>query len=152
MTEPPEAGVPGERGAAGSDGVIDCVSCHRPIRGRVRQVAGRPYCAEHYARATLGSRGTWPGLVVMLLGLVALALAMFAFGSRISDALDDRWLVLLGLILAVVPTLLWLGVFRELDRLEPEPHQYLLSVTILAALLTGTVAEPLRRDAFALHT
>jgi RsiW-degrading membrane proteinase PrsW (M82 family) len=88
----------------------------------------------------------------MLAGLVALGLAMFIFGSRISDALDDRWLVLLGFILAILPTLLWLGVFRELDRLEPEPHQYLLSVTILAALLTGTVAEPLRRDAFALHT
>jgi RsiW-degrading membrane proteinase PrsW (M82 family) len=115
-------------------------------------VAGRPYCAEHYARATVGSRGTWPALAAMLLGLLALALAMFALGSRISDALDDRWLVLLGLVLAVVPTLLWLGVFRELDRLEPEPHQYLLSVTILSALLTGAVAEPLRRDAFALHT
>jgi len=87
----------------------------------------------------------------MLAGLVALGLLMFAFGSRISDTLDDRWLVLVGLLLAVAPTLLWLGVFRELDRLEPEPHQYLLSVMILAALLTGTIAEPLRRDAFALH-
>jgi RsiW-degrading membrane proteinase PrsW (M82 family) len=115
-------------------------------------IANRPYCAEHYARATLGSRGTWPALVVMLAGLFALGLLMLAFGSRVSDALDDRWLILVGLILAVLPTLLWLGVFRELDRLEPEPHQYLLSVTILAALLTGTIAEPLRRDAFALHT
>ncbi len=88
----------------------------------------------------------------MLAGLLALGLVMVAFGSRVSDTLDDRWLVVVGLFLAVVPTLLWLGVFRELDRLEPEPHQYLLSVTILAALLTGTIAEPLRRDAFALHT
>jgi RsiW-degrading membrane proteinase PrsW (M82 family) len=88
----------------------------------------------------------------MLVGLLALGLLMYFVGPRISDALDSRSLVLVGLILAIVPTLLWLGVFRELDRLEPEPHQYLLSVTILAALLTGTVAEPLRRDAFALHT
>jgi RsiW-degrading membrane proteinase PrsW (M82 family) len=129
-----------------------CVCCHRPIQGRVRTVGGRPYCAEHYARATLGSRGAWPAQVAMLAGLVALGLFMFAFGSHISDTLNDRWLVLVGLILATVPTLLWLGVFRELDRLEPEPHQYLLSVTILAALLTGTVAEPLRRNVFALHT
>jgi RsiW-degrading membrane proteinase PrsW (M82 family) len=77
---------------------------------------------------------------------------MYFVGPRISDALDDRWLVIIGLILAVLPTLLWLGVFRQLDRLEPEPHQYLLSVTILAALLTGTIAEPIRRGAFALHT
>jgi RsiW-degrading membrane proteinase PrsW (M82 family) len=88
----------------------------------------------------------------MLVGLLALGLLMYGVGPRISDALDDRWLVVVGLILAIVPTLLWLGVFRELDRLEPEPHQYLVSVMILAALLTGAVAEPLRRDAFALHT
>ena len=130
----------------------NCVCCHRPIQGRVRTIGDRPYCAEHYARATLGSRGTWPALGAMLVGLLMLALVMLAVGSRISDALDDRWLILVGLALAIVPTLLWLGVFRELDRLEPEPHQYLLSVTILAALLTGTIGEPLRRDAFALHT
>jgi RsiW-degrading membrane proteinase PrsW (M82 family) len=152
MREPAGAGDPIEPGGSESEEVIDCVCCHRPIRGRVRTVGGRPYCAEHYARATLGSRGTWPSLLAMLVGLIALGLLMVAFGSRVSDSLDDRSLVFIGLILAIVPTLLWLGVFRELDRLEPEPHQYLLSVMILAALLTGTVAEPLRRDAFALHT
>src|SRR5215211_4477927 len=119
MIEPAGAGTPGESVATGSGGVIDCVCCHRPIRGRVRTLGGRPYCAEHYARATLGSRGTWPALVATLVGLFALGLAMFAFGSRISDALDDRWLVLVGLVLAIAPALLWLGVFRELDRLEP---------------------------------
>src|SRR5688572_11495276 len=118
MSEPVRAGTPAKPGATGSDGVVDGVSGHRPIRGRVRTLGGRPYCAEHYARATLGSRGTWPALAAMLVGLVALGLAMFALGSRISDALDDRWLVLVGLFLAIVPTLLWLGVFRELDRLE----------------------------------
>jgi RsiW-degrading membrane proteinase PrsW (M82 family) len=152
MTEPAGTGTPGERGAIESEGSVACVCCHRPIQGRVRTIGGRPYCAEHFARATLGSRGTWPALIAMLAGLVALGLLMFAVGSRLSDTLDDRWLVVVGLLLAVAPTLLWLGVFRELDRLEPEPHQYLLSVMILAALLTGAVAEPLRRDAFALHT
>ena len=152
MIEPLGTGNPGVRGFDESDSLTACVCCHRPIRGRVRTIGGRAYCAEHYARATLGSRGTWPALISMLVGLVALGLLMFAVGSRLSDALDDRWLVVAGLILAIAPTLLWLGVFRELDRLEPEPHQYLLSVTILAALLTGTVAEPLRRDAFALHS
>jgi len=152
MSEPSGTGKTGVPAADESDSFIACVCCHRPIQGRVHTVGGRPYCAEHYARATLGSRGTWPALVALLAGLLALGLVMFIIGSRVSDALDDRWLVLVGLFLAIVPTLLWLSVFRELDRLEPEPHQYLLSVTILAALITGTIAEPLRRDAFALHT
>src|SRR5215213_2904274 len=105
MSEPVEIGTPRAGGSRGPDGVIDCVCCHRAIQGRVRTIGGRPYCAEHYARATLGSRGTWPSLVAMLVGLFALGLVMFVFGSRISDALDDRWLVIVGLILAVTPTL-----------------------------------------------
>src|SRR5688572_32718098 len=90
MNEPIGAGTPAEPDAAGSDGVVDCVSCHRPIQGHIRTVGGRPYCAEHYARATLGSRGTWPALVAMLVGLVALGLVMFALGSRIWDRSEEH--------------------------------------------------------------
>ena len=152
MSEPAGLYPTVERGGPEQDAAVICVCCHRPIRGRVHTLSGRPYCAEHYARATLGSRGTWPAMIAMLAGLLALGLVMYAVGPRISDGLDDRSLGVIGLVLAIVPTLLWLGVFRNLDRLEPEPHQYLLSVTILAALLTAAVAEPLRRGAFALHT
>ena len=134
-----------------SDDVITCVVCHRPIRGRVRRLGGRPYCGEHYAKATLGSRGNWAASAALLAGLVLLALVMFIVGERLSDRLDDRTLVLVGLVLAVLPAVLWLLVFRQQDRLEPEPHQYLLSVLVLAALFTGTVGEPIRRGVFALH-
>jgi len=137
---------------AGSGTVVECVVCQRPVRRAVHRIAGRPYCGEHYARVTLGSRGTWPAMGAELLGLFALGLLMLAIGPRISDEMNDRWLVVVGLVLALVPALLWLGVFRPLDRLEPEPHQYLLSVMVLAALLTGTIGEPLRRGAFALHS
>ncbi len=129
-----------------------CVCCHRPIQGRVHTIGGRPYCAEHYSRATLGSRGTWPAMAAMLIGLFALGLVMYVVGPRISDSLDDGWLLVVGIVLAVLPTLLWLGVFRQLDRLEQEPHHYLLSVVVLAALLTAAIGEPLRRKVFGLDT
>ena len=99
----------------------------------------------------MGSRGTWTATGAMLAGLIALAVLMLAIGSDISDELSDPVLVVVGLVLAIVPALLWLGVFRQQDRLEPEPHQYLLSVLILAALLAGTIGEPLRRNVFELH-
>src|SRR3712207_4657268 len=108
MSEPSGTSGSGVRAVDESDSVIACVCCHRPVQGKVRTIGGRAYCAEHYARATLGSRGTWPALIAMLVGLVALALLMFTVGSGVSDALDDRWLVVAGLILAVAPTLLWL--------------------------------------------
>ncbi len=135
-----------------SDSDEYCVVCHRPIRGRVHTIGGRPYCAEHYSRATLGSRSAWPAMAAMLLGLFAFGLVMYVVGPRISDSLDDGWLLVVGIFLAVLPTLLWLGVFRQLDRLEQEPHHYLLGVVVLAALLTAAVGEPLRRHVFGLDT
>ena len=129
----------------------ECVVCHRPIQGRVRLIGGRPYCAEHYARATMGSRGTWTATGALLAGLFLIALLMLAIGSSISDELSDPALVVVGLFLAILPAILWLLVFRQQDRLEPEPHQYLLSVLALAALLAGTIGEPLRRNVFELH-
>lgn len=128
-----------------------CVVCHRLIGGRVRMIGGRPYCAEHYARATVGSRGTWAATGALLAGLFLLGMLMLAVGAGISDRLDEGPLVIIGLFLAILPSLLWLGVFRQLDRLEPEPHQYLLSVMVLGALFAGTIGEPLRRGVFELH-
>lgn len=130
---------------------IACVVCHRPIIDRVHLLGGRPYCGEHYARATMGSRGTWPSIAVMVIGLVALAMIMLAVGPRISEELGKNALILLGLILAVVPAALWLGVFYQLDHLEPEPHSFLISVMVLGALFAGTIGEPLRRGLLELH-
>lgn len=129
----------------------DCVVCDSPVVGRVRWLGGRAYCERHYARARVGTRGTWIATGVLVAGLVLLALFMLAIGSNISDALGKDALVLVGLILAIVPVLLWLGVFYLQDRLEPEPHVYVLGVLVLGALLAGTIGEPLRRGFFALN-
>jgi RsiW-degrading membrane proteinase PrsW (M82 family) len=127
-----------------------CCVCERPLTGRARLLGGRPYCAEHYARAILGRRAHRMATAALLAGLLALVLVMLAVGPRISGRLGTHALVLVGLVLAILPALLWLGVFYQQDRLEPEPKRDLLSVLVLAALLTGTIGEPLRRDFFAL--
>jgi RsiW-degrading membrane proteinase PrsW (M82 family) len=131
---------------------FECVVCQRPLTGKIRTLGGRTYCDEHYARATMGSRGTWPAMTAMVLGLVALAVIMLGVGDNISDGLGDHWIVLIGLILAIVPAILWLGVFRQLDRLEAEPHSFLFSTLVFGALLAGTVDEPLRRGLLDLNT
>ncbi|MEA2585343.1 MAG: protease PrsW [Thermomicrobiales bacterium] len=126
--------------------------CHSPLTGKIHTLGGRTYCNEHYARATMGSRGTWPALAAMVVGLGALAILMLAVGDNISDEVSNDWIVLIGLILAIVPAVLWLGVFRQLDRLEAEPHAFLFSTMVLGALIAGTVDEPLRRNLLDLNT
>lgn len=131
---------------------LECVVCHRPLTGKIHRLGGRTYCDEHYAKATMGSKGTWPAMVAMIVGLVAVALIMLAIGDNISDELGDSWIVAIGLALAIVPSVLWLLVFRRLDRLEEEPHSFLFTTMIVGALIAGTVDEPLRRGLLDLHT
>jgi RsiW-degrading membrane proteinase PrsW (M82 family) len=145
MTEPSD-----ER-HAGTAPPAACAVCDRPVVGKRHDLGGRLYCDEHYARATLGSRGTWPAILALIAGLVAIALVMLAVGDRISDELGDTWLALIGLTLSLLPGILWLLVFRQLDRLEAEPHAFLFSVFALGALLAGTIGEPLRRGLLDLH-
>jgi RsiW-degrading membrane proteinase PrsW (M82 family) len=126
------------------DHLEHCVVCDRPVEGERHVLGGRYYCDEHFARATMGSRGTWPSMVAMVLGLVALAFVMIILGDDISERVNHTALIAIGLAMAIIPALLWLGVFSRLDRLEPEPHAYLLSVMIIAAIATAGIAEPIR--------
>lgn len=70
-----------------------------------------------------------------------------ATGGALFDLSETARLVV-GLVLAVVPALLWLGLFYAQDHLEPEPHHYVVGLFILGALLGGAVEQPLLRDIF----
>jgi RsiW-degrading membrane proteinase PrsW (M82 family) len=150
MSETPNSPPVAQDGGR-TGGAVNCVVCDHPIVRQVRWLGGRAYCERHYARARTGSRGTWIATGALVAGLVLVALFMLAVGSSISDALGKNALVLVGLFLAIVPVLLWLGVFYLQDRLEPEPLTYVLGVLVLGALLAGTIGEPLRRGFFELQ-
>lgn len=145
MAQPPADRTPAERGDD-----AECVVCHEPIVGRRRLLGGRCYCAEHYARVASGSRGTWPSMLVLLAALLGFGLAMQVIGPALTPLLSGAWQLVVGLLLSLLPALLWLLVFQRLDRLEEEPRQYLLGVMLLGALLAGAIGEPLSRGLFAL--
>jgi RsiW-degrading membrane proteinase PrsW (M82 family) len=84
-------------------------------------------------------------------GLVAFALLMQQIGPALTPLLTGGALVIAGLVMAVLPALIWLFVFRHLDRLEPEDLHHLLGVMILGALLGGAVGDPLRRGVYGMH-
>ena len=104
--------------------------------------------AQSRASAQVGSSGLWMAtilaLVAMVLGGVVLALA----APALAGALDGTARLIVGLVLTIVPAALWLLFFYQQDRLEPEPHQYVVGVFILGILLGGAIEQRLIDDVF----
>lgn len=97
-------------------------------------------------------RNTWGATLALLAGLLVFAILMSLLGPSLEGALGGVGLVLAGLLLALIPALLWLGIFYVQDRREPEPKGFVISVFVLGALLAGALGEPLLRDGFGLNS
>jgi RsiW-degrading membrane proteinase PrsW (M82 family) len=80
--------------------------------------------------------------MVIFVGLVALV------SSLTQPRLQGGALVAAGVILALVPALLWLAVFYLQDVREPEPKRMVLSVFALGALLAQGIGVPLIENVF----
>jgi RsiW-degrading membrane proteinase PrsW (M82 family) len=81
------------------------------------------------------------GLLVYL-GVVQLIVAVA------NPSLGGGALVIVGVVLALVPALLWMSLFYAQDRSEPEPRTFVLAVAALGALLAGAVGIPLLQVVF----
>ena len=56
----------------------------------------------------------------------------------------------IGLVISLIPALIWLVFFYTQDQFEPEPKEYVLEVFILGLLVAGALGIPLVRDVFQL--
>jgi RsiW-degrading membrane proteinase PrsW (M82 family) len=95
----------------------------------------------------LGSRAFWTagiGQIVALLVFVALVTIVARF---LPATLGGGALLGAGIVLALVPAIIWLFFFYQQDRLEPEPKTYILAVFALGALAASGAGIPLVRDA-----
>jgi len=104
---------------------------------------------EHIAH---NRRGFWIAALVEVVGLLLFVGLFNLVFDRIGDGLDGFFLISLGLLMSLVPAVLWLGFFYRMDRLEPEPKQKLIGVFILGALVTAAVAVPFLEGFFAIDT
>jgi protease PrsW len=100
--------------------------------------------AEHIA---YNRRGFWLASLMELGGLFVFV-AFFNLIAGIGANLDGPGLILLGLLMSLVPAVLWMIFFYRLDRLEPEPKTKLLTIFGLSALVTAAIANPLLENFF----
>jgi len=109
----------------------------------VHQIGGRWFCERHYQSALRERRGVWNSNFSLILALVLFVGLVFALDKFIQPVFTPVTLLLTGVVLALVPAGIWLVVFYQQDRLEPEPKSLVLAVFVLGALLAGAVGVPL---------
>ncbi len=130
--------------------VICCV-CHEQLTPPYNTLGERAYCARHFAAVNRSHSGFWRATLFQIVGIAALA-AVIAVGAGFLGPLSGTGLLVAGVLLAVVPSLLWLVFFYQQDRLEPEPKQMVAAVFLLAALLTDVFARRVINEWFQLSS
>lgn len=122
-----------------------CCVCGEP---GVHLLGGRWFCERHHQSATRERRGAWRSNLGLILALVIFVGLIYALDAWLQPVFSPSTLLVTGILLAVVPALIWLIVFYQQDRLEPEPRGYLLGVFILGALLAAALGIPLVENFF----
>jgi RsiW-degrading membrane proteinase PrsW (M82 family) len=127
---------------------IVCCVCHIAVPETSRRIGARYYCDRHFSRVTQNRRGLWLSVLVGVVALLVFVGLVTLLVRTVSPALGGWWLTPVGVVLAVVPAMIWLGVFYAQDRLEPEPKRFILGIFVLGALLAQAIGMPVVRDVF----
>ncbi len=110
-------------------------------------MSDRPLSSAPVKRKSLWA-SNWISLA--LLGLFLLV--CFAVEILVQPDFSPGGLLATGVVMSLVPAILWLVFFYRQDRLEPEPKGMVLEVFILGGLLAAAIGIPLVNDAFHIST
>lgn len=114
---------------------LRCCICNDPVSPPYNILGQRVYCDRHFALVNKPHPGFWRAGLVQIVGMGIFALVVAWLSTLLTD-LSRAALISLGLLLAIVPSALWLVYFYRQDRLEPEPKTRIFLVFVIALLLT----------------
>lgn len=124
---------------------VCCVDHERP---GTKSIGGRWFCDDHYAKATYKRTGVWRSELIAVIGIVVFVAVVVALDAYLQPQLGGLPLLAVGLILALVPAILWLGFFYQQDRLEPEPVGNVARMFVIGLALAGAIGVPLTDQFF----
>jgi len=124
-----------------------CCICGDPVAPPYKIVGKRVYCERHYATINKLNPSFWRAGVIQIIG-VGVASAIIAFLAGLIGPLDQTTLIVVGVVLAIVPSAVWLFFFYRQDRLEPEPKARIAAVFLLALLLADALGLRMINDWF----
>lgn len=114
---------------------VRCCICGEPLAPPYKTINGRAYCARHFATVDKPHPGFWRASLIQLVGM-ALFAGLLALLDPAIAPLDGPVRLAIGVLMAVVPSLLWIAFFYRQDRLEPEPKHKIAAVFFIAFVLT----------------
>jgi RsiW-degrading membrane proteinase PrsW (M82 family) len=126
---------------------LRCCICGDPVAPPYRIVGKRVYCERHYATVNKPNPSFWRAGIVQIIG-VAVVSAVVAYLAGQFGPLDRTTQIVAGIVLAIVPSAVWLYFFYRQDRLEPEPKTRIAAVFLLALLLTDALGLRIINDWF----
>ena len=104
--------------------------------------------ASTSARTALGRKSIWrTGLVEIIGLLVFVGIVELAVSLLNIQPTGDAALII-SIVLAAIPAVLWLLFFYVQDRAEPEPLHFVLGVAMLGGLLAAAIGQPLINTVF----
>ena len=99
-----------------------------------------------------GRRAFWAAGAAQILALLLFVAIISIIARFLPATLSGAGLIVAGIVIAIVPAVVWLTFFYQQDRLEPEPKGYVVRVFILGALLASAVGLPVIHDLFHINS
>ena len=94
----------------------------------------------------------WQADIGSIVLLILFVLAIFGLEAWLQPQFTPTSLVMTGILMALVPAVVWLAFFYRRDRLEPEPKHLVVQMVILGGLLASAVGIPLVDNLFEIPT
>lgn len=126
---------------------LPCCVCGDPVSPPYNVIGRRVYCDRHYAALNRPNPGVWRAGLLQIVGMGVFSAVIYWLASRYNQ-ITGTPLIIVGILLAVVPSALWLLYFYRQDRLEPEPKTQIALVFLVALLLTEALGRRVINDWF----
>lgn len=122
-----------------------CSVCGQPAENKIKT---RWFCKKHFTSATYQRPHAWRGYVLLIVAQVVFVGLVYLLDLAIKPVLTGSSLVWAGILMSLVPAVLWMVFFYRQDRLEPEPKSFILAVFLLGGLLAAAIGTPLLENIF----
>jgi RsiW-degrading membrane proteinase PrsW (M82 family) len=90
----------------------------------------------------------WQSAILAVVGVLVFVGIVIGLDAAFQPQLTGTSLIIVGIILAIVPAILWLVFFYLQDHLEPEPKREVFKIFIVGLALASAIGIPLTDQVF----